>query len=185
MLCSVIFNFLYTQLLWLSKVGLLSRQHLGLSIHSQGIILKYIRKMILDKSFYRTQWEAKDLGWIIQPESEYFLGKRFAHQDDDSLMLIFDDAGYIAGTQSVIRTRDTDTTVMEVNPAYLVRNTHWTFIKKMRLKVGIVKHSLTPGLMRRPMSPLCTLWTLTSSIMGAGHQRCLRLRELETDWSCR
>ena len=65
--------------------------------------------MILYKCLFRTQWEAKDLGWIIQPQSEYFLGKRFAHQDDDSLMLIFDDAGYIAGTQSVIRTHNTDT----------------------------------------------------------------------------
>lgn len=70
----------------------------------------------------RTQWEAKDLGWELQPQSEHILGKRFANPNDDSLMLIFDDAGFIAGTQSVIINHpDTDTIVMENNPAYLVR----------------------------------------------------------------
>lgn len=69
----------------------------------------------------RTQWEAKDLGWELQPPSELFLGKRFANPNDDSLMLIFDDAGYIAGTQSVILNyQDTETHVMEINPAYLL-----------------------------------------------------------------
>ena len=41
----------------------------------------------------------------------------------DSIILIFDEAGYIAGTQSVIRLHNTDTTVMQYNPAYMVRKT--------------------------------------------------------------
>lgn len=78
--------------------------------------------IILPFLYCRTQWEAKDLGWELQPPSELILGKRFANPNDDSLMLIFDDAGYIAGTQSVILNyQDTETHVMEINPAYLVR----------------------------------------------------------------
>ena len=71
----------------------------------------------------RTQWEAKDQGWVLQTQSDPILGKRFAHLDDDSIILIFDEAGYIAGTQSVIRLHNTDTTVMQYNPAYMVRKT--------------------------------------------------------------
>ena len=49
-----------------------------------------------------------------------FLGHRFANPADDSIILIFDDAGFIAGSQSVIPASVADADVMARNPAYQV-----------------------------------------------------------------
>ena len=49
-----------------------------------------------------------------------FLGHRFANPADDSIVLIFDDAGFIAGSQSVVPASVADASVMARNPAYQV-----------------------------------------------------------------
>ena len=49
-----------------------------------------------------------------------FLGHRFANPADDSIIVIFDDAGFIAGSQSVIPASVADAGVMASNPAYQV-----------------------------------------------------------------
>jgi len=51
----------------------------------------------------RTQTEAVEAGWELLSSCEGpFLGHRFTDPSDPSFILIFDDAGYIAGVQSVI-----------------------------------------------------------------------------------
>ena len=52
--------------------------------------------------------------------TEKYLGHRFANPEDDSIILIFDDAGFIAGSQSVIPASVADASVMARNPAYQV-----------------------------------------------------------------
>ena len=51
-----------------------------------------------------------------------FLGHRLANPADDSIVLIFDDAGFIAGSQSVIPASVADASAMARNPAYQVEN---------------------------------------------------------------
>merc|ERR1711988_526474 len=51
----------------------------------------------------RTQAEAESSGWrLLGSCSDKFLGERYAHPDDNSIIIIFDVAGFIAGTQSVV-----------------------------------------------------------------------------------
>ena len=50
----------------------------------------------------RTSAEAEAAGWeLIAACDGKFLGHRYANPADFSLILIFDDAGYIAGSQSI------------------------------------------------------------------------------------
>ena len=81
--------------------------------------------------------------------TEKYLGHRFANPEDDSVILIFDDAGFIAGSQSVVPASVADASVMARNPAYQVS---W---KKLSLQVYKLLfqniHSSTNGLR----------WTLT------------------------
>lgn len=69
----------------------------------------------------RTQEEAESQGWMLLNENECsgkFLGNRLAHPEDDSIILIFDDAGFIAGSQSVVPASVADASAMARNPAY-------------------------------------------------------------------
>ena len=69
----------------------------------------------------RTREEAEGQGWVLLTScTEMFLGHRFANPADDSIVLIFDDAGFIAGSQSVIPASVADAGVMAGNPAYQV-----------------------------------------------------------------
>jgi len=69
----------------------------------------------------RTRGEAEANNWILlSPCSDKFLGHRYAHPNDDSIILIYDDAGFIAGSQSVVPMElvDPDIMDMSVAPAY-------------------------------------------------------------------
>ena len=69
----------------------------------------------------RTRGEAEAGGWIqLSPCSDKFLGNRYANPNDDSIILIYDDAGFIAGSQSVVPAElvDPDVMDMSVQPAY-------------------------------------------------------------------
>merc|ERR1712002_526641 len=69
----------------------------------------------------RTASEAESAGWELLASCEgKFLGHRYANPADFSIVLIFDDAGYIAGTQSVIPLQYVDSTIVDYsgNPAY-------------------------------------------------------------------
>jgi len=67
----------------------------------------------------RTRAEAEGQGWVLLSScTEMFLGHRFANPADDSIVLIFDDAGFIAGSQSVIPASVADASAMARNPAY-------------------------------------------------------------------
>ena len=69
----------------------------------------------------RTAAEAEDAGWEKMSACEgKFLGHRYADPADFSLVLIFDDAGYIAGSQSVLPLQYIDTSIVDLsgNPAY-------------------------------------------------------------------
>ena len=73
----------------------------------------------------RTQEEAESQGWMLLNENECsgkFLGNRLAHPEDDSIILIFDDAGFIAGSQSVVPANVADASAMARNPAYQVED---------------------------------------------------------------
>lgn len=60
----------------------------------------------------RTAGEASALGWVQFAECDgAFLGHRYADPSDASFVLIFDDAGYIAGVQSVLLEQYTDPAV--------------------------------------------------------------------------
>lgn len=77
---------------------------------------------MLFKEQPRTQAEAEAQGYMLMDSgcTDRFLGHRYAHQDDDSIILIFDDAGFIAGSQSVIRQEIVDTDIVHIEnmPAY-------------------------------------------------------------------
>jgi len=69
----------------------------------------------------RTASEAEAAGWeLIASCDGKFLGHRYANPADFSIVLVFDDAGYIAGTQSVIPLQYVDSTIVDYsgNPAY-------------------------------------------------------------------
>ena len=69
----------------------------------------------------RTASEAEAAGWeLIASCDGKFLGHRYANPADFSIVLVFDDAGYIAGTQSVLPLQYIDTTIVDFtgNPAY-------------------------------------------------------------------
>ena len=62
----------------------------------------------------RTSWDAESAGWILLGScSERFLGQRYGHPDDGSIILIFDDAGFIAGTQSVVPLDKVDSSLVD------------------------------------------------------------------------
>ena len=77
--------------------------------------------------------------------TEKYLGHRFANPEDDSIILIFDDAGFIAGSQSVVPASVADASVMARNPAYQVERAQPTVLLFHN------NHSSTNGLR----------WTLT------------------------
>merc|ERR1711976_1062429 len=69
----------------------------------------------------RTRSEAESAGWVLVSscDSDKYLGHRFANPDDDSIILIYDDAGYIAGSQSVVLEEFiVDASAMSKQPAY-------------------------------------------------------------------
>jgi len=60
----------------------------------------------------RTESEASSAGWrAIGHCTGKFLGHRYADPSDPSLVMIYDDAGYIAGVQSVLLEKDIDMSV--------------------------------------------------------------------------
>merc|ERR1711963_234205 len=60
----------------------------------------------------RTESEASSAGWqAIAHCSGKFLGHRYADPSDPSLVMIYDDGGYIAGVQSVLLEKDIDMSV--------------------------------------------------------------------------
>jgi len=66
----------------------------------------------------RTVSEAEAAGWeLISSCDGKFLGHRYANPADFSTVLIFDDAGYIGGTQSVLPLAHVDPS-LTTNPAY-------------------------------------------------------------------
>merc|ERR1712142_1094546 len=66
----------------------------------------------------RTVSEAETAGWeLISSCGGKFLGHRYANPADFSIVLIFDDAGYIAGTQSVLPLEHIDPG-LTTNPTY-------------------------------------------------------------------
>ena len=74
----------------------------------------------------RTRAEAEAAGWqqlSSCSEAAVFLGERYGHPEDDSLVLIYDAAGYIAGSQSVVAASAVDTSLVDMSrqPAYQVR----------------------------------------------------------------
>ena len=74
----------------------------------------------------RTRAEAEAAGWQLLSgcsEGAVFLGERYGHPEDDSLVLIYDAAGYIAGSQSVVAASAVDTSLVDMSrqPAYQVR----------------------------------------------------------------
>merc|ERR1712055_522239 len=67
----------------------------------------------------RTASEAEAAGWLlISACDEKFLGHRYANPADFSIVLIFDDAGYIAGIQSVLLLSLNNDPSLTTNPAY-------------------------------------------------------------------
>ena len=71
----------------------------------------------------RTAGEAEAAGWILLDScSDQFRAHRYGHPDDATLILMYDDAGFIAGTQSVVPQDKIDPSVMDVSriPAYQV-----------------------------------------------------------------
>ena len=63
----------------------------------------------------RTSWDAESAGWILLGScSDRFLGHRYGHPDDASIILIFDDAGFIAGTQSVVPLDKVDSSLVDM-----------------------------------------------------------------------
>lgn len=51
---------------------------------------------------------------ILDSCSDQFKGHRYGHPEDNSIILIFDDAGFIAGSQSVVPQDSIDPNVMDV-----------------------------------------------------------------------
>jgi len=71
----------------------------------------------------RTVTEAEELGWVLVGSCDgVFAGHRYSAPDDYSLVLIFDDAGYIAGEQSVVPLEEIDAAYVDIsnNPAYIL-----------------------------------------------------------------
>ena len=69
----------------------------------------------------RTVAEAKGSGWSKISSCDdggKFLGNRYIEKSGHSLILIFDDAGYIAGSQSVVLTRYVKDPLAFSHPAY-------------------------------------------------------------------
>merc|ERR1711936_867267 len=69
----------------------------------------------------RTSSEAEAAGWeLVSSCDGKFLGHRYADPQDFSLVLIFDDAGYIAGSQSVVPLEHIDSSFADLfaQPAY-------------------------------------------------------------------
>jgi len=67
----------------------------------------------------RTTSEALDAGWELMASCDgKFLGHRYADPSDPSLVIIFDDAGYIAGVQSVLLVKDLESDHQSTQPAY-------------------------------------------------------------------
>ena len=68
-----------------------------------------------------TSAEAEAAGWELLASCDgKFLGHRYANPADFSLVLIYDDAGYIAGSQSVLPLQHIDSSLFDstVMPAY-------------------------------------------------------------------
>ena len=57
---------------------------------------------------------------MLNPARRY-AGHRYGHPDDDSIILIFDAAGYIAGAQSVVPADKVDPDTMALQPVYQVQ----------------------------------------------------------------
>lgn len=73
----------------------------------------------------RTASEAEAGGWKLIDKcssSSNFLGQRYAHPDDNSIVLIFDVAGFIAGSQSVVPWDKVNSTAIDISrrPVYQV-----------------------------------------------------------------
>ena len=68
----------------------------------------------------RTSSQAEEDGWVKVASCDgKFLGHRYAKSSDPSMILIFDDAGYIAGVQSVVPVKQIHPGVnMTLQPAY-------------------------------------------------------------------
>ena len=62
----------------------------------------------------------KSRGPVKKPARRY-AGHRYGHPDDDSIILIFDAAGYIAGAQSVVPADKVDPDTMALQPVYQVQ----------------------------------------------------------------
>merc|ERR1712233_74590 len=74
----------------------------------------------------RTESEASSAGWqAIGRCDGKFLGHRYADPSDPSLVIIYDDAGYIAGVQSVLLERDIDMSVNDLTQAEADMTADW------------------------------------------------------------
>ena len=98
----------------------------------------------------RTRAEAEAAGWQQLSgcsEAAVFLGERYGHPEDDSLVLIYDAAGYIAGSQSVVAASAVDTSLVDMSrqPAYQVR-----YHRFLQSNPPLLTTSWTPGSMCRP-----------------------------------
>ena len=63
----------------------------------------------------RTQAEAESSGWrLLGSCSDKFLGERYGHPDDNSIIIIFDVAGFIAGSQSVVPVDKVDSSLVDM-----------------------------------------------------------------------
>ena len=72
----------------------------------------------------RTASDAESEGWVLMASCDgTFLGHRYARVSDESLVLIYDDAGYIAGVQSVMLESWTDPSTPPIHEAYT--KTEW------------------------------------------------------------
>ena len=75
------------------------------------------------KKYYdqpRTKEEALAAGWKVFSDcgKKKFAGYRYYNPSDNSIILLFDSAGYIAGTQSVLSLAYVEKSTLENNPAY-------------------------------------------------------------------
>ena len=103
------------------RTGQPSRPHLGAFGLNQGTRRYLYQLNTHTNCVKRTRQEAEGQGWVLLGScTEKFLGHRFANPEDDSIILIFDDAGFIAGSQSVVPASVADASVMARNPAYQV-----------------------------------------------------------------
>ena len=93
----------------------------------------------------RTTSEAREGGWVKFSSCDgKFLGHRYAKHSDPSKILIYDDAGYIAGVQSVVPVKNVHPRVnLTLQPAYVLDT--WFDEPAYLMTAYFVKHSVICG----------------------------------------